>query len=67
MGLSTCEGGVYVCVGVQDMRQRLAAAWDVHTAGGCGVEPWFCQEASFGGPPALFLHCDVCQLLHVVM
>ena len=56
-----------VCVRVQDMRQRLAAAWDVHAAGGCGVEPRFRQQAHFGGPPALFLQCDACHILHVVM
>jgi hypothetical protein len=49
------------------MRQQLAAAWDAHTARGCGVEPQFRQEARFGGVPALYLHCAVCHMLRVVM
>ena len=62
-------------LGLEDLRQRLAAALDAHAARGCGAAPEFgLQAAAAGGPPGadgggalLCMACRQCGCFEVVL
>lgn len=53
-------------LGLEDVRQRLAGAYEVHAARGCVARPVFEQRGHLG-MSSLFMHCGACGTLEVVL
>ena len=75
-----CRRGVVLCgcggvrlelgdegIGLAEVRQSLAVAWDVHSSGGCKEDPTFRQAAAPGSSQEhLWVTCSVCNCFAVV-